>query len=109
MSAESKNNNPFSGLFQFYAGQAKKLDPIIGQGIDDAFSIYNKAWTEGMKLQSESIKRWTGNNALASYIENAKIFGEQLIQIQKDSTHAIVDTTMKSLLSMLDATKKFSV
>lgn len=107
--AVSKNNNPFSGLFQFYGNQVEKLQPVIKQGIDDVYTVYNKVWTEGMKLQSDTIKKWTGNESNSTYTDHAKEFGSKIIQVQKESTHAIADIGLKSLLSVIETFKKFTI
>jgi hypothetical protein len=105
----NKTQNSFINILQFYTRQIEKAEPVIKQGIDDLFAIYKKVWTEGSRLQQESIKKWLKNNTAVTYIENTKELGEKMIQIQQDSTHALADVSIKSLLSIIEASKKFTV
>lgn len=109
MTNESKTGNTFINILGFYESQLKKLQPVIEQGIEDAYRVYHKIWTEEMKLQNESVKKWTTNDAVSAYITNTKLFGEQLLNIQKDTNHAIADITIKSVLSVIEASKKITV
>jgi hypothetical protein len=109
MPNESKTGNTFVNILGFYESQLKKLQPVIKQGIEDAYHVYNKIWMEQIKLQDESVKKWARNDAASSYVQNAKIFGEQIIRIQKDTTHAMADITIKSVLSVIEISKKITV
>ena len=109
MANESKTGNTVTKILGFYESQLKKLQPVIKQGIEDAYRVYNKIWMEEMKLQDEAVKKWAKNDASSSYIQNTKLFGEQIIRIQKDTIHAIADITIKSVLSVIEASKKITV
>ena len=106
MTTETKPGNPFANIFQFYFDQAEKITPLIKQGIDDWFTVYNKIWTEGMRLQSEWIKQWTGNKEGAAFSEQAKNLGVKIIEIQKELSTGILDVSMNGVKSILEAAKK---
>jgi hypothetical protein len=106
MTTETKPDNPFANIFQFYFDQAEKITPVIKQGIDDWFTVYNKIWTEGMKLQSEWIKQLTGNKESTFFTEQAKNLGEKIIEIQKEVSTGMVNVSMRGMKSILEAAKK---
>ena len=106
MTTETKPGNPFANIFQFYFDQAEKITPVIKQGIDDWFTVYNKIWIEGMRLQSEWIKQWTGNKDSAFLTEQAKNLGEKIIEIQKELSTGMVNFGMKGVQSIIEAAKK---
>jgi hypothetical protein len=106
MTTQKKSDNPFANVFQFYFDQAEKITPVIKQGIDDWFTVYNKTWIEGMRLQGEWIKQWTGNKEGAAFTEQAKKLGEKIIEIQKELSIGIVNVSMKGVKSIIEAAKK---
>jgi hypothetical protein len=106
MTTETKPGSPFTNIFQFYFDQAEKITPVIKQGIDDWFTVYNKIWIEGMKLQSEWTKQWMGNKESAAFTEQAKKLGEKIIAIQKELSIGIVNVSMKGVKSVLEAARK---
>ena len=106
MSAETNPANPFANILQFYSSQAEKISPVLQQGIDDWFTVYNKIWTGGMKLQSDLIKQMTGseqNNELAEQVKN---IGVKVIDLQKEFSSGIVTAGMKGIKSIIDEAKK---
>ncbi len=109
MANQSRPDNIFINILGFYESQLKKIQPILKRGIEDAYQVYKKIWMEQMKLQDESVKKWTTNDAASSYVQNTKLFGEQVLNIQKDTTHAVADITVKSILSVIEASKKITV
>ncbi|MEO8414205.1 MAG: hypothetical protein ABI472_11130 [Ginsengibacter sp.] len=109
MTNETNGDNPLANVLEFYFEQSEKLSPIIKQGIDDWFTVYSKIWTEGMRLQSELIKKWTGNKESAVFSEQVKNFGATIIQTQRDVTTSLVDIGMKSGRSIAVASKKIKV
>ena len=106
MVSEKKPANPFANIFQFYLNQSEKIEPVINQGIDDWFTVYNKIWIEGMRLQSEWVKQWTGNKESAEFSEQTKHLGEQIIKIQKEISNGMVNIAMKSVKSIIEAVKE---
>ena len=106
MATETKPGNPFANIFQFYFDQAEKITPVIKQGIDDWFTVYNKIWTEGMRLQGEWIKQWTGNNESTVFTKQAKDLGEKIIEIQRELSTGMVNIGMKGVKSIIEAAKK---
>jgi hypothetical protein len=106
MATETKPGNPFANIFQFYFDQAEKITPVITQGIDDWFTVYNKIWTEGMRLQSEWIKQWTGNKESTVFAKQAKDLGEKIIEIQRELSTGMVNIGMKGVKSIIEAAKK---
>ena len=109
MPTETNIDNPFANVFQFYLDQAEKITPVLKQGVDDWFTVYNKIWVEGMRLQSDLIKKWTGNKESAVFTEQVKNFGEKIIQTQKEVSIAVVDISLKSVQSITEASKKIKV
>jgi hypothetical protein len=105
MAAETKNN-PFSNIFQFYLDQAEKLTPVLKQGIDDWFTVYNKVWIEGMQLQGKLIQQLTGNTESIKFNEQAKNFGERIIDIQKEFSSSVMDVGLSGIKSIIEAAKK---
>lgn len=101
----ANKNNTYSILLGFYTAQARKIEPVIKQGINDTFIVYNKLWTKGMNLQTEQIRKLAKDNTIVSYFENAKTFGERVITIQRDTAHAIADSALKSVLSIIEASE----
>ena len=106
MPTETETGNPFANIFQFYSDQAEKITPVINQGIDDWFTIYNKMWSEGMRLQSDWIRQWAGNKESAHFSAQARNLGESIIQIQKELSTGIVNVGMKGIQSIIDAVRK---
>ena len=106
MVSETKPVNPFTNIFQFYLNQSEKIEPVVNQGIDDWFTVYNKIWIEGMRLQSEWVKQWTGNKESAEFAELAKNLGEKIIKIQKELSTGMVNIAMKSVKSIIEAVKE---
>jgi hypothetical protein len=105
MAAETKNN-PFSNIFQFYLDQAEKLTPVLKQGIDDWFTVYNKVWIESMQLQGKLIQQLTGNTESIKFNEQAKNFGERIIDIQKEFSSSVMDVSLSGIKSIIEAAKK---
>ena len=105
MRTETKSDNPFANIFQFYFDQAEKITPVIKQGIDDWFTVYNKIWIEGMKMQSVWIKQWTGNKESTVFTEQSKNLGEKIIEIQKEFCTGMVNVGMKGVKSFIEAAK----
>ncbi len=106
MSTQTNTENLFQNLFQFYFDEAEKMTPVLKQGIDDWFAVYNKIFTETMRLQSGFIKKLTGNNESAAFADQAKNLGEELIKTQKDVSTGLVDVGMKGIKSLKDIVKK---
>jgi hypothetical protein len=109
MATETNIDNPFANVFQFYFDQAEKMTPVVKQGIDDWFTVYGKIWTEGMRLQSELIKKITGNKESAAFSEQAKNFGEKLIQTEKEVSTAIIDISMKGVKAITETARKIKI
>ncbi|MEO8763372.1 MAG: hypothetical protein ABI416_03755 [Ginsengibacter sp.] len=106
MSTETQTGNPFANILQFYSDQAEKITPTLKQGIDDWYTVYNKIWTEGMRLQSAWITQFTGTKESAAFNEQAKNLGENIIGIQKELSSGMLDVGLKGIRSIIDATKK---
>ena len=106
MLTEIQTGNPFANILQFYFDQAEKITPVIKQGIDDWFTVYNKIWVEGMRLQSEWIKQVTGNKESTVFNEQGKNLGEKIIEIQKELSAGMVTVGMKGVKSIIEATRK---
>ena len=109
MANETNIDNPLTNVLQFYFDQSEKLSPVIKQGIDDWFTVYNKIWTESMRLQSELIKKWTGNKESAVFSDQVKNFGATIIQTQRDVTSSLVDIGLRSSKSIAAASKKIKL
>ena len=105
MATETKNN-PFSNIFQFYLDQAEKLTPVFKQGIDDWFTVYNKVWIESMQLQGKLVQQLTGNTESVKFNEQAKKFGEKIIDIQKEFSNSMVNVGLNGIKSIIEAAKE---
>jgi hypothetical protein len=108
MTKDSKIVNPFPNLFGVYTKEVEKMQPLVKQGINDVFAVYQKMWTAITHLQKEAIIKGSGNYSTASYIENAKVVGDKMIQLQKETSQAIADLSFRNWLTMIDASKKFN-
>jgi hypothetical protein len=106
MSTETNPTNPFATILQFYSSQAEKISPVLQQGIDDWFTVYNKIWTGGMKLQSDLIKQVTGTEQNNELSEQLKNIGVKVIAMQKEFSSNLVNAGMKGVKSIIEAAKK---
>ena len=59
-----------------------------------------------MHLQDEWVKQWTGNKEGSAFIEQTKNLGQKIIQIQKELSTGIVNVSIKSIKSIIEAAKK---
>lgn len=108
MTKDSKIVNPFSNLLGLYTSEVEKMQPVVKQGINDVFSVYQKLWTKLTQLQKDAIIKLSGNDLTASYIENSKVLGDKMIQLQKETFQVITDLGFTNWLTIIDASKKFN-
>ena len=106
MSNETRVDNPLAGMFKFYVDLSEQMAPVVKQGIEDWFTVYTKLWTETLKMQGDFLGQVTGMKRSADFTNQAKDFGEKVMETQKNVSTDVVDTTLKGVRSFKAAAKR---